>query len=764
MRKILCFFLPVLLLAAACNKEPVLSGTESAVSEEARQDPCLIPGVLLVQLSDGMIDALEGAGSPVQTKSAAFNSLSETLSVTSVERVFPDAGRFEARHREAGLHRWYRIRYEGEMPSTKAAGGLEDIDGILSVEIPRRKKEMSFNYFNDPYSYYQWDFYNDASLASGFRKGADINVVPVWEKYTTGSNKVIVAVVDSGVDMEHEDLAPIVIPAGEEGSKNFSELGEVYEIEAGTHGTHVAGTIAAINNNGTGVCGIAGGRDGKGGVKILSCQIFHSNPKDPDHDVGGDESAALVWAADHGAVIANNSWGYQFNSEADARASSISFEKQPSTLKSAIDYFIDYAGLDENGRQTGPMKGGVVLFASGNDAWQYDVPAMYGRVVAVAAMGADNKLASYSTYGPWVDVTAPGGDGNTSAELILSCVPDGYGWAAGTSMACPHAAGVAALLVSYFGGQGFTNDELVERLVWGARFGVINTGGKTVGGGRLDAYGAFTYSEREQVSFKTDYSGGFVFKSHENATIVYEITGNEDGLLSIETASDSPVIEVNADETKATFKIDALKGAPGKYEASVTVGKGTKFETTQKVSIEVLPNHAPVITGRFSDIVVDAQQGETITLTLADYFNDEDGETLIYTATPDASTVVSAGVSAGTLTLKTLTYGQTAVKVTAKDARGESVSQSFILLARDTSRIVDLYPNPMSDNLYVRPSTDGSVSLTFFNQAGAQVREEKVDAKLFEPSRIDVRALPAGIYTVKAEVGGQEFSQTLVKL
>ena len=214
MKKLLCFYLPVLLLAVACTKEPALSGTESVVPEEARQDPCLVQGVVLVQLSDGMIEALQDAGSPAQTKSAAFNSLSEALSVTSVERVFPDAGRFEARHREAGLHRWYRIRYEGGMPSTKAAGGLEDIDGILSVEIPRRKKERAFSFFNDPYSYYQWDFYNDATLASGFRKGADINVVPVWEKYTTGSSKVIVAVVDSGVDGSHRDLSGVVIPRG----------------------------------------------------------------------------------------------------------------------------------------------------------------------------------------------------------------------------------------------------------------------------------------------------------------------------------------------------------------------------------------------------------------------------------------------------------------------------------------------------------------------------------------------------------------------
>lgn len=763
MKRHLSFLFPLLLLAA-CAKEPVLPAQpEPAAQERATADPCLIPGVLIVQLSDAMIDAIGAAEKPAATKSAAFNDLSGLLGFTSIERLFPDGGRFEARHRAAGLHRWYRIRYDGNIPATKASDGLEGFDGILSVEVPRKKKELSFNYFNDPYSYYQWHYYNDASLASGFRKGADINVLPVWKEFTAGSKDVTVAVIDSGVDIAHEDLAGVVLPGGPDGSKNFCAVGGEYEIEAGVHGTHVAGTIAAINNNKIGVCGIAGGNDGTGGVRILSCGIFHSGPG--GQDVGGDEAAALVWAADHGAVIANNSWGYEFDDEASARSSANAFANQDSALKSAIDYFIDYAGLDENGRQTGPMKGGVALFASGNNGWQYDVPGMYGRVIAVGAFGPDNKLAGYSNYGDWVDVLAPGGGDGNSNQLIMSTLPgNAYGLAGGTSMACPHAAGVAALLVSHFGGPGFTNEELTERLVWGARFGVVDTGSKAVGGGRLDAYGAFTYKSREKVSFTTDYTGDFTFKSHESATVTYAIGGNDDGLLSVETASDSPVIEVSATTTQAVLRINALKGNPGTYGASVTVGKGTAFENKLSVLVTIQENHAPEVSSRFGDLVLNAEQGETVTFQLDEYFSDADGETLTYAVSADAGNVISASVSAGTLSVKAATYGQTGVTVTATDARGASARQSFALLARDTSRSVDIYPNPVSDYLYVRPAQDGSVALTIYNQAGAKALEETVSSALFDPARLDVRALPAGIYTVIAACGGTETRQTVVKL
>ena len=764
MKKLLLFVIP-LLSFFSCSKEPedaVQTPSPNTQEIQPVQDRSLIPGTVIVQLSDAMIDVVESAGSPVMTKSAGLNRLSEMLEITSIERVFPDAGRFEARHREAGLHRWYRIEYAGSAPSTKAAEGLENLEGVLAVEVPHKIAPRSINYFNDPYSWYQWNFYNDGSLDAGFRKGSDVNVVPVWENYTTGSKDVIVAVIDSGVDPEHEDLAGVVIPAGPEGSKNFVSVHGEYEIEPMMHGTHVGGIIGAINNNGIGVCGIAGGNDGTGGVRLLSCAIFASGTDDTQ--VGGSGADAIVWAADHGAVIANNSWGYEYDDESTAKSAAAGFDANPSSLKSAIDYFIDYAGLDENGNQTGPMKGGVVLFASGNQGWKYDVPGMYERVVAVGSIQHDNSMASYSNYGEWVDVLAPGGGERKAEQMILSTSPGSYVWASGTSMACPHAAGVAALLVSHFGGPGFTNDQLVERLLLSSKMNVIDTKGKPVGGGRLDAYAAFTYKGRTPVSFSTDYSGGFTFRSHESAVIKYRINGNDDGRLSVSAEGGSPVITATCTETTVDFAVNALKGAPGKYSSKVTVGKGSMFETSMVLEVEVLENHAPKVTKVFENIVLDAETTESTTFALKDYFADEDGETLEFVPEVEAGSTASATVSAGVLTVKALTYGQTGVSVTGRDARGAEVKQSFTLLARDSSRVLDLYPNPVSNVLNVRPAHDATVSLSFYNQAGAKVLEKNVEAKLFSPAKLDLKGLAAGVYTVKASYDGESCTMTIVKI
>ena len=760
-------FLPLLLLAVYCTREPEIPNQEPQ-EEAAQESSSLIPGQVIIQVDDRLLGVLEEAQNPCATKSDAFNELAGALGVTSARRVFPDGGRFEARHRAAGLHRWYRLCYDETLPATRAADGLEmlsSMEGILSVERPRKKELMKLNYFNDPYAYNQWHLYNDGSQGSSFKSGSDINVLPVWKEFTTGSKEVIVAVIDSGVDLTHEDLEAVVIPAGPEGSRNFAvypDLGE-YEIVPADHGTHVAGIIGAVNNNKKGVCGVAGGNDGTGGVRILSCSLSSERSEHLD----GDDEAAFVWAADHGAVIANNSWGYTFDSEADARSSFNSFENSHSALRAAIDYFIDYAGLDENGIQVGPMKGGVVLFSSGNAGFAYGVPAGYSRVIAVGAMQQDYFITDYSNYGTWVDVWAPGGGEEKTEQLILSTIKNNhYAWMAGTSQACPNASGVAALLVSYFGGPGFTNEQLTERLLWGAKYKTLKTRGKTIGGGMLDAYGSFTYKGRTPVAFTTDYTGNFSFKSHEKAQIRYAISGNDDEVLLVEGSSTSPAIELTLSSTEAVLSIDALKGNPGTYQVSVVVGKGSHFEARLDIPVTILPNHAPVVAKKFESLVLDAETKETVQLNLSEYFTDEDGETLSYQTEVSSGNVVTASVSGGVLTVKTQTYGQGGVVVTATDARGESVKQSFSLLARDASRAADLYPNPMSDNLYVRPASQNQVSVrvTLCNQAGAQVLEQTVNASLLQPATISVRSLPSGVYTVSLTMGTEHYKTTLVKL
>lgn len=465
----------ILFLMASCTvqlpEEPRAPGAP---------DDIYLPGEAYLRLSEEGAASFDPAGSP---------EVLAALGVRSLERLFPDAGEFEARHRAAGLHRWYKVRYDNNTPQTKAGDDLRTLPYVEAV-VPRLRMKQSSR-FNDPFLPKQWHYFNDGTLGPHFKRGIDINVLPVWERFTGGSRDVIVAVIDGGIQADHEDLQGVVLSAAE-GSRNFLETYDPTFLSADSHATHVGGIIAAINNNGLGLCGIAGGRDGQGGARLINGIIFSDNT---DEDIG-DEPAALVWAADHGAVIANNSWNYTFpTDEQEARAVQI-FETMDNPLRDAIDYFVENAGCDADGHQTGPMKGGLVLFSAGNQSSSHSFPGEYENVLSVGAVGPDGKLESYSNAGPWLDILAPGGHRELASDagLILSTVSGNkYGYESGTSMACPQVAGVAALLVSYFGGPGFTVDQLKEALLGGAKYHIIDIQGREVYAGMLDALGAFEY-------------------------------------------------------------------------------------------------------------------------------------------------------------------------------------------------------------------------------------------------------------------------------
>lgn len=743
------FFAALLLILGSCSVQEPLSGPESpALPDEDK----FVNGEAVVLVSE------QKAG---EFLTAGLGGASPELGVLRAERVFPDAGEFEERHRAAGLHRWFRVSYDPGVSVTKAQAGLGAMDGVEAVEIPRKKVRRS--YFNDRYAPYQWYLSNTGSRDGRFRAGIDINVESVWKQYTAGSREVIVAVVDGGADPSHEDLGGVVLPAeASGGSRNFVYDSDPRYIPADSHGTHVAGVIGAVNNNSTGISSVAGGADGRGGVRIMSCVIFEGEDDDPDAK-GGDEAQALVWAADHGALIANNSWGYLFDSEKDAERGARQFNDYPSALKDAIDYFIDTAGTDGHGNQTGLMKGGVVLFASGNEGWRHDAPSEYERVVAVGAFGPDGKMARYSNYGAWVDILAPGGSDTNwdTDEWIYSCVPKDtgsgrpYAFMSGTSMATPSVAGVAALLVSYFGGPGFTNEDLLDRLLSGARTGIIDQQGRASGGGKLDAAGAFGYEptpvgpDDPEITIYTDYTGDYRFRAHEQASITWRIEGNQRAKLPVSIESDCPGVTSSCSNVQAQLLLDALQADPGRYSATIRVGDVARKE----VSFTILENHAPVQIGTPDDLIINAASSTLTHLGLENYFQDPDGEQLRFTVSVADEGIVSTSISDGTLSLSPAGYGQTTVTLTAMDARRASCSTSFQLLARNTNQSMDIFPNPVQDDLYVRPDSPSPITVTLYNRSGAQILSQSGQAGPFEPLRLDVSGLEAGTYSLRVEYG-----------
>ena len=509
-------FMAAVLLAglSACSvEEPVTGG----VNEPEKVSPVgsdVVTGELLVRFDESVSRILDEAG--LITKSAGAADRSGILSVDEIldlvegyqiERVFPVDVRTEEKARQEGLHLWYVVRFSEEHSVEKVASDLAKLGEVSRVEFNRTLKrasqtkavpltEASFKAmrssakplkYNDPHLGLQWHMVNNGDLAeTKFIAGADVNVEKAWD-LCAGDPSIIVAVLDEGVDFSHPDLkANMWVNEGEtwrstEDNDGNGYVGDYYgyNFAAGNgiistngrydtgHGTHVAGVIAAANDNGIGISSIAGGTPENPGVKIMSCQIFSGA-------LAGtvlDEVRAIKYAADNGAVILQCSWGY-ISGAANPYDWTPQFSdddqwKQSNVLEfMALDYFVHNAGSPD-----GVIDGGIVVFAAGNEyAPASSYPAAYPEFVSVAATAGDYTPAVYTNYGPGTTISAPGGDQdyyfeygegpNTGAiGCVLSTLPfnvtgsagplAGYGYMEGTSMACPHVSGVVALGLSY---------------------------------------------------------------------------------------------------------------------------------------------------------------------------------------------------------------------------------------------------------------------------------------------------------------------------
>ncbi|RMF33417.1 MAG: peptidase S8 [Chloroflexi bacterium] len=284
---------------------------------------------------------------------------------------------------------------------------------------------------------------------------------PLGWALSTGSNGVVIAVLDTGVDLTHPDLQGKLV-AGYDFINNDSNPSD----DQG-HGTHVAGIAAALSNNSRGIAGVSWG------ARIMPVKVLGADGTGPTSGIAN----GIIWATDHGADVINLSLGGSSSS---------------ATLQDAVNYAYN--------------QGVLVVAAAGNWYQQGNpviYPAAYPHVVAVAATGDQNEHAYYSETGYYVDVAAPGGNptgsnDNNANHWILSTYwrGAGYGdylWVVGTSQATPHVAGLAALVWSVK--PSLTNDQ-VEQLIENTAVDLGTPGRDDVFGyGRIDVYAALSRAQ-----------------------------------------------------------------------------------------------------------------------------------------------------------------------------------------------------------------------------------------------------------------------------
>lgn len=511
MKKLIYTFAIVALLSACTadleDKQVVVADSTPVSAKILNGSRGCVKGSIIVRFNpsaESRLGECATRSGATRTGVRGVDALLDEVGGYSVEPIFIVTKKNREKVYAGGYHLWYELSFDESSDMEKVAIRLAEVGEIERVQYVHRVKRVGApkvasanhmtavplirasynNPFNDTYAKYQWGIENigSAGLVSPALSeipnavaGADVNVVPAW-KLCAGEPSIIVAITDEGVQYDHEDLKNNmwVNKAELNGTSGVDDDGNGYKddvygfnfvlnkgnitwnaSEDTGHGTHVAGIVAAENNNGKGVCGIAGGSGTGDGVKLMSIQIFSGK----DGVTNSGMARAMQYAADNGALISQNSWGY---TSADAEGypsyylgpgNDKEYKQQLSSEAAAMDYFVKNAGGEDS-----PIDGGLLIFAAGNDtAPRPGYPAAYEPCVAVAAMSPSALPAYYTDHGPGTDIMAPGGEGIYKNGEILSTIPakfsesgkPNYGLMQGTSQACPHVSGVAALGLSY---------------------------------------------------------------------------------------------------------------------------------------------------------------------------------------------------------------------------------------------------------------------------------------------------------------------------
>lgn len=328
---------------------------------------------------------------------------------------------------------WHDLRLPVGTDLLSALEQLRAIDGVALVEEATIGTYTSVP--NDPQFDEQWAMQNTGQ--TGGTAGADMNAVEAWA-INTGDPSLWVAVVDSGTNYNHADLASNMWKnTGEIENNGIDDDGNGFTDDyhgwnfgdnnnnpqtSGGHGTLVAGCVGAARNNGIGVSGIAGGDGDNAGALMMPLAVGSLAPN------GSVLDDAIIYAADNGARIITMSLSVSFSN--------------------AIIDAVEYATED---------KGCLVICAAGNNGSSVSFPAELPLVMAIGATNHNDSPAGFTNPGPEVEVSAPG------VDVLTTAMSGGYQETSGTSFAAPYTAGLAALIWSQ--APCLTNTEVRQLII-----------------------------------------------------------------------------------------------------------------------------------------------------------------------------------------------------------------------------------------------------------------------------------------------------------